>query len=268
MFGSQEEKSDIYYNDYEEDELEQEELAAPDFNFKVIVVGNKRVGKTSITNRCVFNEFNEASKSTRVVQVVPKIFNIPGTLKTAQLHIWDTLGQEKFMSLAPLFFRRSIGALLVYDVSSLESFEAIDKWYQQILQHTDSRIIIMMIGNKKDKDTREVPFNMALGYALKNNFGLMEVSARQGLGISEAFNLLVQQIYKSILVDSGEDLDEVGNIRRGTEPDTNVLRNSIMLRTQASSGSVVINAKNHRSDDNFLRKSGKSLRSSQPSGIK
>lgn len=50
----------------------------------------------------------------------------------------------------------------------------------------------MLIGNKKDKDTREVPFNMALEYALKNNFGLMEVSARQGLGISEAFNLLVQ----------------------------------------------------------------------------
>ena len=58
-------------------------MAVPDFNFKVIVVGNKRVGKTSITNRCVFDEFNENSQSTRVVQIVPKIFKVPGTDKTA-----------------------------------------------------------------------------------------------------------------------------------------------------------------------------------------
>lgn len=59
-------------------------MGAPaDFNFKVIVVGNKRVGKTSITNRCVFDEFNDNSQSTRVVQIVPKIFDIPGTQKRA-----------------------------------------------------------------------------------------------------------------------------------------------------------------------------------------
>ena len=102
----------------------------PDFNYKVILVGNKRVGKTSLTNRCVFDEFNEMSQSTRVVQIVPKMFDLEDTDKRAQVHIWDTLGQEKFMSLAPLFFRRSVGAFLVYDVTSMESFNAIDKWYQ------------------------------------------------------------------------------------------------------------------------------------------
>ena len=60
-----------------------EQSIAPDFSFKVIVVGNKRVGKTSITNRCVFDEFNEHSQSTRVVQVVPKIVKIRGTDKMA-----------------------------------------------------------------------------------------------------------------------------------------------------------------------------------------
>ena len=93
-----------------------------DYEFKIIIVGNKHVGKTSITKRCVYDEFNENSKSTRVVQVVPKRVEIKGTNKSANLHIWDTLGQEKFMSLAPLFFRKSVGALLVYDVSSMESF--------------------------------------------------------------------------------------------------------------------------------------------------
>ena len=57
----------------------------------------------------------------------------------------------------------------------------------------------MLIGNKKDKENREVPFNMALEYAMNNNFGLMEVSAKHGLGIITAFNLLIKQIYKSIM---------------------------------------------------------------------
>jgi len=69
-----------------------DEGLAPDFNFKIIVVGNKHVGKTSVTNRCVFDEFNENSQSSRVVQVVPKVIKIRGTDKTAKLHIWDTLG--------------------------------------------------------------------------------------------------------------------------------------------------------------------------------
>ncbi len=56
-------------------------------------------------------------------------YNIEGTDHWVQAHIWDTLGQEKFHSLAPLFFRRSVGAFLVYDVTNLESFKAIDKWY-------------------------------------------------------------------------------------------------------------------------------------------
>ena len=66
------------------------------------------------------------------------------------------------MSLSSLFFRRSMGALLVYDVTSMESFLAIDQWYQQILKNADSRVVIMLLGNKKDKENREVPFNTAM----------------------------------------------------------------------------------------------------------
>ena len=75
---------------------------------------------------------------------------VDGTDKWAQLHIWDTLGQENFMALAPLFFRRSVAAFLVYDVCNMESFLALDKWHEQILKNTDSKVIIMLLGNKKD----------------------------------------------------------------------------------------------------------------------
>ena len=102
------------------------------------------------------------------------------------------------MSLAPLFFRRSVGAFLVYDVTSMESFNAIDKWYKQILKNTDTKVIIMLIGNKKDKENREVPYNTAAKYAMEHNFGLIEVSAKLGHGVKEAFNRLIAEVYRSM----------------------------------------------------------------------
>ena len=71
----------------------------------------------------------------------------------------------------------------MYDVTSMESFKAIDKWHQQILKNTDNKVIVMLIGNKKDKIKREVPYSMAEKFARENNFGFMEVSAKSGSGV-------------------------------------------------------------------------------------
>ena len=71
----------------------------------------------------------------------------------------------------------------MYDVTSMESFKAIDKWHQQILKNTDNKVIVMLIGNKKDKIKREVPYSMAAKFARENNFGFMEVSAKSGSGV-------------------------------------------------------------------------------------
>jgi len=100
------------------------------------------------------------------------------------------------MALAPLFFRRAVGAFLVFDVCCYESFKALDKWYEQILKNTDTKVIIMLLGNKKDKNTREVPYNVAMQYAIERNFGFIEVSAKTGSGVKEAFNRLVSEIFK------------------------------------------------------------------------
>lgn len=70
------------------------------------------------------------------------------------------------MALSQLFFRGAVGAFLVYDVCNLESFMALDKWYEQIQKTSDTKVIVMMLGNKKDKVEREVPYNMAMQYAM------------------------------------------------------------------------------------------------------
>ena len=98
---------------------------AADYTWKVILVGNKRVGKTSISNRYLSNIFSEEYKTSEKAKYQSKKLVIPNTQYVADLHIWDTLGQEKFKALAPLFFRRSAAAMLVYDVTDKDSFLAL-----------------------------------------------------------------------------------------------------------------------------------------------
>ena len=84
------------------------------------------------------------------------------------------------MALAPLFFRKAVGAFLVYDCTKKESFARVDAWFQEISNNVDTRVIIMLIGNKCDLPNREVPYNTAMEYAKSRNFGFLEVSAKTG----------------------------------------------------------------------------------------
>ena len=154
------------------------------------MVGNGRVGKTSLTHRVVFDQFEEQAARTKVVNSYSKAVHIENTQKWAQVQIWDTLGQDRFKSVAPAYFRRAVGAFLVYDISNMESFRALEEWYEQI-QNSQEKVIIMLLGNKLDVANREVPYNEAMEYAMKNNFGFMEVSAKMGIGAKEALGRMV-----------------------------------------------------------------------------
>lgn len=130
------------------------------------------------------------------MQFQKKNLDIAGTDKWAQLHIWDTLGQEKFKSMAPIFFRRSVGAFLVYDVTNIESFHALQSWKDQIVNNADGTIIVMLLGNKCDLPNKVVTYEMGQEFARENGFGFMEVSAKSDIGIKAAFNGLVANIYQ------------------------------------------------------------------------
>lgn len=167
----------------------------PDYTWKVILVGNKKVGKTSITTRFVNNQFDEEYKSSQSVQFMRKDLTIDGTDKWTQLHIWDTLGQEKFKSLAPIFFRKSVGAFLVYDVTNAESFHALEGWNQQIKNDAESKIVVMLIANKVDLPDKVITSEMGAEYARQNGMGFLEVSAKTDLNITASFRNLISSIY-------------------------------------------------------------------------
>ena len=83
-----------------------------------------------------------------------KLIKIEKTDTWAQLHIWDTLGQEAFKSMSPIFFRKAVGVFLVFDCTSMESFSALDSWFESMSQVIDSKVLIMLLSNKSDRPDR------------------------------------------------------------------------------------------------------------------
>mmetsp|Transcript_3377 Transcript_3377/g.3863 ORF Transcript_3377/g.3863 Transcript_3377/m.3863 type:complete len:206 (-) Transcript_3377:202-819(-) len=157
--------------------------------FKVVLLGEGRVGKTSILLRYVNGEYREGQASTLQASYLDKRIIIQQ--KPVQLSIWDTAGQERFHSLVPIYYRDASGAVLVYDITDYESFSRVRKWVRELRQMGDNDICIIICGNKIDlaKD-RTVTEEEATEYAQSVNAQHIYTSAKQGKGLDEAFNSL------------------------------------------------------------------------------
>ena len=123
---------------------------------KVIIIGDSSVGKTNIMNKYLKNEFLEDSKATVGVEFGSKLFKIEGHNIKAQ--IWDTAGEEKYKAITGAYYKGSKGAFVVYDITRKESFDSVDRWINDLKSTGDSKMTIILIGNKCDlEDKREVP---------------------------------------------------------------------------------------------------------------
>jgi small GTP-binding protein len=124
--------------------------------FKVVVIGDGAVGKSSITIRTCYGKFDRAYISTIGVEFGTKSYTIKGQEITMQ--IWDTAGQERFRFLQSAYYRGAHGALLVYDVTRTESLKNISRWIDDLVNNIDQPIPMILVGNKCDLDmVRAVP---------------------------------------------------------------------------------------------------------------
>jgi len=166
--------------------------------FKILLVGDSGVGKSSILLRFTDDEFEEGGLSVTIgVDFKVKILEMGG--KRLNLRIWDTAGQEKFRSLTSSYYRGTQGIILVYDVTKRETFQHIETWLQEInLYSTNSEVRKMLIGNKVDKsEPRQVSREEGLAFAKKHAMLFIECSAKTRLGVQQAFEELVQKILET-----------------------------------------------------------------------
>jgi len=157
-----------------------------DYLFKFIIIGDAATGKSCILHRFIDDKFKQESTHTIGVEFGSKIVEVGG--QYVKLQIWDTAGQERFRSVTRSYYRGAAGAILVYDVTSRESYNHVSSWLEDARALANPNIAIVLVGNKIDLAAeREVTFLEASRFAQENELMFLETSARTGEGVSEVF---------------------------------------------------------------------------------
>ncbi|MHA2289612.1 MAG: Rab family GTPase, partial [Promethearchaeota archaeon] len=164
-----------------------------DYLFKSIVVGDGGVGKTALTLRFSKGFFTEDYKMTIGVDFHVKTISIDtseGVIK-CKLQLWDTGGQERFSSIRPMYYRGSLGTVLVFDLTNSASFEHLPQWIEEVRANIKAEIPVLLVGNKSDLiDQRAVSVEEISRFTNDFNLYYMETSAKTGDGVGDCFYIL------------------------------------------------------------------------------
>jgi small GTP-binding protein len=165
---------------------------------KVVLLGESGVGKTSIINQFTTKKFNPRCPTSVSAQFTSKILDFPQFEKSIKFDIWDTVGQEKYRSLARIFYLDAKVILLVYDITKEFSFNSLkDFWYKEIINNTDGTALLGLVANKVDlyeEQTVDNKDGKAFAEEIKAIF--QTTSALNDSGI----NILFENIGKKIII--------------------------------------------------------------------
>ena len=120
-------------------------------SIKVVLLGESGVGKTSIISQFTTNKFNPRCPTSVSAQFISKTVDFPELGQSIKFDIWDTIGQEKYRSLAKIFYKDAKVIILVYDITTEYSFNGLKEfWYNETKDNTDSTPIYAVVANKVD----------------------------------------------------------------------------------------------------------------------
>ena len=165
---------------------------------KVVLLGESSVGKTSIINQFTTKKFNVHCSTTVTAQFITKVLTFPELEKSIQFNIWDTVGQEKYRSLAKIYYKDAKVIIFVYDITKKFSFNSIkDYWYKETINNTDGHPLIALVANKVDLyENQEVETKEGRAFADEINAIFQSTSAKNDSGI----NTLFENIGKKIIM--------------------------------------------------------------------
>ena len=190
-------------NDFEILDVEQD--IDPEYCFKLVMLGDSGVGKTSLVKYEIKNSFINNRDSTIIFEHSFKNFNILD--KIVRLQIWDTCGQEIYHASMKNFYRSALCIVVVFSLETLDSFYNVNKWIEEIQNNNSEDSILVLIGNKCDLTQprvvpRELIDDCCKKYGIENYF---ETSAKTGENVHETFKDLVTQLFKKYAMPIVDD---------------------------------------------------------------
>lgn len=169
--------------------------------FKLVIIGNSCTGKTSLLNRYAYQTFDDRVPTTIGVEFTHK--DLEGD---THLVLWDTAGQERYQSITSSLYNRAHALMFVYDVSNIESFEGLHRWWREYISFGDvNTSVAILVGNKTDLE-RKVPIEMARQWAAQRSLSYVEVSAYSNEGVDTAFATLVHRMRELPQVKKAQEL--------------------------------------------------------------
>ena len=166
--------------------------------FKILIIGDASVGKTSITRRFCQGTFLAESKETIGVNFIPFTIEIEKT--PIKLQIWDTAGQEQYRTLSQAYYRNAIGVLIVFSFTDSNSFDHLEQWFDDVRSLCHPKAQIILIGNKLDlAESLQVSRTSVIEFANAHKIEFIESSAKTNVGIQESFYKLTRTVAEKVL---------------------------------------------------------------------
>ena len=179
--------------------------------FKLVLLGESSVGKSSLVLRFVKGQFHEFQESTIGAAFLTQTIQIDDT--TVKFEIWDTAGQERYHSLAPMYYRGAQAAIVVYDISNKETFHKAQTWVKELQRQASPNIVIALAGNKLDlANKRAVSYDEAKQYADEHSLLFMETSAKTAANVMDIFTSIAKKLPKT---DLSEQMSRTSQNRSG-----------------------------------------------------
>ncbi|XP_014674628.1 PREDICTED: ras-related protein Rab-5B-like [Priapulus caudatus] len=164
--------------------------------FKLVLLGESAVGKSSLVLRFVKGQFYEYQESTIGAAFLTQTVCLDDI--TVKFEIWDTAGQERYHSLAPMYYRGAQAAIVVYDITSQDTFNRAKSWVKELQRQANPNIVIALAGNKADlADKRMVEFEDGQAYADENSLVFVETSAKTAMNVNDVFLTIAKKLPKS-----------------------------------------------------------------------
>eukprot|EP00521_Asterionellopsis_glacialis_P014544 CAMPEP_0195290814 /NCGR_PEP_ID=MMETSP0707-20130614/6534_1 /TAXON_ID=33640 /ORGANISM="Asterionellopsis glacialis, Strain CCMP134" /LENGTH=220 /DNA_ID=CAMNT_0040350995 /DNA_START=70 /DNA_END=732 /DNA_ORIENTATION=- len=200
-----------------------------DYLFKLVLIGDSGVGKSCLLLRFADDAFTESYISTIGVDFRFRTVKLDN--KTVKLQIWDTAGQERFRTITSAYYRGADGIIMVYDVTSTESFDHVNDWLKEVNRYAAEGTSKLLVGNKSDRTSdKVVTTDQAKEFADELGIPFLETSAKSAKNVEEAFltmagALIKQRVQKDVSTAGKKDSSSGGGIDLNAKAKEGILKN-------------------------------------------